>query len=306
MPRPLRIEYGGARYHVMSRGDRREDIVNDDRDRHEFLRALGEACQKTGWQVHAYCLMTNHFHFVIETPQPNLAVGMKWLLGTYTQRFNRRHGSWGHLFGSRYKAQLIDSRSPGYLRRACNYVHLNPARAGLVRAKGKLESFPWSSYPAYRTPRLRPSWLRVDRLMGEHGLQEDTARTRRVFERFMVRAHLDEAGDDDDLFRRGWKIGAEDFSDWLADHLARKGRRNERPAERSKTDTELAEAMVQKALEKVRWREIDLALEPKGHLVKAKIARQLRSETPMSRRWIADRLKIGSSSYLSALLASLK
>lgn len=82
---------------------------------------------KTGWQVHAYCLMSNHFHLVLETPQPNLAAGMKWLLGTYTQRFNRRHWHWGHLFGGRYKARLIDGRKPGYLRAACDYVHLNPA-----------------------------------------------------------------------------------------------------------------------------------------------------------------------------------
>ena len=115
----------------MSRGDRREAIFLDNKDRTEFLRTLGQACQKTAWQVHAYCLMTNHF-LVVETPQPNLALGMKWLLGTYTQRFNRRHRHWGHLFGGRYKAQLIDSRTRGYLRCACDYVHLNPVRAGLV------------------------------------------------------------------------------------------------------------------------------------------------------------------------------
>ena len=138
MPRPLRIEYAGARYHVMSRGDLREAIFYDDADRQEFLRTLGQACLKTGWQVHAYCLMNNHFHLVIETPQPNLSLGMEWLLGTYTQRFNRRHRHWGHLFGGRYKAQLIDGRSPGYLRAACDYVHLNPVRARLIAAEQPL------------------------------------------------------------------------------------------------------------------------------------------------------------------------
>jgi REP element-mobilizing transposase RayT len=101
MPRPLRIEYEGAMCHVMSRGDRREDIYLDDRDRQDFLRTLGEACAKTGWEIHAYVLMSNHFHFVIETPNPNLSVGMKWLLGTYTQRWNHRWRRWGHLFGGR-------------------------------------------------------------------------------------------------------------------------------------------------------------------------------------------------------------
>ncbi|MBP8259215.1 MAG: transposase, partial [Verrucomicrobia bacterium] len=89
MPRPFRIQFAGAIYHLMSRGDRREPIFRDDTDRRGFLATLGEACEKTGWQVHAYCWMNNHFHLVAETPQPNLVVGMKWLLGTYTGRFNR-------------------------------------------------------------------------------------------------------------------------------------------------------------------------------------------------------------------------
>lgn len=121
--------------------------------------------------------MSNHFHLVLETPQANLALGMKWLLGTYTQRFNRRHHHWGHLFGGRYKAQLVDGRGQGYLRTVCDYVHLNPVRAGMVAPDDALESYPWSSYPAYRTARLRPLWLRIDRLFGEHGLEEDTAVT---------------------------------------------------------------------------------------------------------------------------------
>jgi len=91
MARKLRVEYPAAIYHVLNRGDRREAIFRDDEDRRRFLVALGEACAKTGWQIHALCLMPNHFHLVIETPQPNLVAGRKWLLGTYTGRFNRRH-----------------------------------------------------------------------------------------------------------------------------------------------------------------------------------------------------------------------
>jgi putative transposase len=101
MPRQLRLEYAGAIYHVMNRGDRREVIVRDRRDRERFLSTLGEACAKTGWQVHAFCLMSNHFHLVVETPQPNLVNGMSWLLGTYSSRFNRRHKLVGHLFSGR-------------------------------------------------------------------------------------------------------------------------------------------------------------------------------------------------------------
>jgi REP element-mobilizing transposase RayT len=96
------MECPGAIYHVMNRGDRREDIFKDDQDRERFLATLGEACAKTQWRVHAYCLMSNHFHWVIETPQPNLVAGMKWLLGTYTSRFNIHHKLCGHWFAGRY------------------------------------------------------------------------------------------------------------------------------------------------------------------------------------------------------------
>ena len=107
MARKLRIQYEGAIYHLMSRGDHREDIFLGDHDRELFLKSLGEACAKTDWQVHAWCLMKNHFHLVVETPKANLAEGMKWLLGTYTSRFNRRHKLFGHLFSGRYKSLIV-------------------------------------------------------------------------------------------------------------------------------------------------------------------------------------------------------
>ena len=115
MARKLRVEYAGAIYHVMNRGDRRERIFMDDADRQRFVDTLGEACAKTGWQLHAYVLMPNHFHLVVETPQPNLVAGMKWLLGTYTSRFNRRHKLFGHLFSGRYKSPIVDGSGSGYL-----------------------------------------------------------------------------------------------------------------------------------------------------------------------------------------------
>jgi putative transposase len=116
MGRKLRVEYPGALYHVMSRGDRREASFRDEEDRRRFIATLGEACGKTGWQVHALCLMSNHFHLVVETPPPNLVTGMKWLLGTYTGRFNRRHKLFGHLFSGRYKALIVDGSGKGYLK----------------------------------------------------------------------------------------------------------------------------------------------------------------------------------------------
>src|SRR5262245_46468489 len=168
MARKLRVEYPGAIYHVMNRGYRREPIFKDDTDRQHFLETLGATCLKTGWQVHAYCLMPNHFHLVVETPQPNLVAGMKWLLGTYTMRFNRRHKLFGHLFSGRYKALPVDGSGTGYLKTVCDYVHLNASRAKLLRASQPLRSYRWSSWPEYLKGRSRrPVWLRVDRLLGE-------------------------------------------------------------------------------------------------------------------------------------------
>ena len=180
MARKLRVQYPGAIYHVMSRGNRRERIFVDDQDRRKFLETLSEVCEKTGWQVHAYCLMKNHFHAVVETPEPNLVDGMKWFLGTYTSRFNRRHRMVGHLFSGRYKALPVDGSGNGYLRTACDYVHLNPARAKLLKPEEPLRQYCWSSYVGYlQGPRQRPKWLRVDRLLGEMHIPKESAAGRR-------------------------------------------------------------------------------------------------------------------------------
>ena len=216
MPRPLRVEYPGAIYHAMNRGDRRAPIFGDDADRAIFLKTLAEACARTGWEIHAWCLMGNHFHLVLETPRANLVLGMKRLLGTYTQRFNRRHRLVGHLFQGRYKAQVIDAASCGYLRAACDYVHLNPARARLLKKPDRLEKWTWSSYREYLlNPRRRATWLRTDRLLGEHGIEHDDRRGRTEFAARMESQRAEGDSPDWAPLRRGWRLGAEDFLDRL-------------------------------------------------------------------------------------------
>jgi putative transposase len=160
MPRQMRIDFPGAIHHVMGRGDRREDIYLDDVDRQDFLKTLAEACQKTDWQVHAYCLMRNHFHLVVETPNANLVDGMHWLLSTYTIRLNRRHETTGHVFSGRYKALVVERDGGGYLQTVCDYVHLNPVRAHLLGAQDRLLSYPWSSLGWYLAAKEhRPGWM---------------------------------------------------------------------------------------------------------------------------------------------------
>src|SRR5258708_10531543 len=133
MPRSTHIEFAGAFYHVMARGNRRARIFVQDADRSLFLRTLGEACQRTGRRVPAWMLMSNHDHLLLETPAANLVAGMQWLQNTYTRRFNTRHRQWGRLFGDRYKAVLVEGGGY-YYETLLDYIHLNPVRAGLVKA----------------------------------------------------------------------------------------------------------------------------------------------------------------------------
>ncbi len=156
--------------------------------------------------------MSNHFHLVLETPPANLAVGMQWLLGTYMLRFNRQH----RLSGISFKA-LGDEREEGYLRAPCDYVHLNPVRRS-CSSEEKLGSFRWSSYPGYRQPKLRPGWLRVGSAAGGAGLQEDSAATRREFARRLALTRWEPESDHAKRSRRRWRLGAEDFADWLAEN----------------------------------------------------------------------------------------
>ena len=155
MARKPRVEYEGAIYHVMSRGDRRETIYRDDADRRYFLKTLGEACARTGWRVHAYVLMSNHYHLLLETPRANLVKGMHWFQSCYTLRFNARHQLSGHVFQGRYQAIPVEAHRD-YLFPLADYIHLNPARAGLTAAGKVLLRYRWSSLPAYANLAKRP------------------------------------------------------------------------------------------------------------------------------------------------------
>jgi putative transposase len=161
MSRPLRIEFPGALYHVTARGDRREDIFADDTDRARLLAVVAQGLARFDAQLLAYCLMGNHYHFVLHTRQGNLSRLMRHVNGVYTQAFNRRHGKVGHLFQGRFKAILVDREA--YLLEACRYVELNPVRAGMVVDVG---DWPWSSYRAHTGGADAPAWLGSGELWG--------------------------------------------------------------------------------------------------------------------------------------------
>ena len=302
MARKLRVQYQGAIYHVMSRGNAKAAIFRNDADRRSFLQTLAEACAKTGWQVHAYCLMKTHFHLVLETPRPNLVPGMKWLLGTYTIRFNRRHKTFGHLFSGRYKALPVDGSGNGYLRTACDYVHLNPARAKLLNAEQKLREFGWSSYPYYlKEAKARPRWLRVERVLGECGIPKDSAAGRRQWERRMEGRR---AGDEAEFqaLQRGWYLGDEEFRQELLTQMqGKRGAEHFGPAVQE-SEAAQSERTVKAELKRLGWGEKDLSVRRKGDPKKVRLARFLRQKTIMTLGAVAERLQMGTTGHVSHLL----
>lgn len=170
MARPLRIEFAGALYHVTSRGNAQQDIYLDDEDRELFMLVLGECCELFNWSVHSWCLMTNHYHLLIETPDANLSKGMRYLNGVYTQRFNRKHSRVGHVFQGRYKAILVDKNE--YLQELSRYIVLNPVRAGMVEGA---ENWGWSSYGVTVGIKSCPSWFDREWVLSSFGKKERSA-----------------------------------------------------------------------------------------------------------------------------------
>jgi len=302
MARKLRIQFPGAIYHVMSRGNRREDIFRDDFDRESFLQTLADTCAKTAWQVHAFCLMPNHFHLVVETPQPNLVAGMKWFLGTYTARFNRRHKLSGHVFAGRYKSLLVGGEG-GYLRTVCDYVHLNPVRAKLLPAEAALGSYRWSSFKlSLLPPGQRPAWLRMDRLFGEYGIPADSAAGRQEFERRLETRRLQESEEEFQNVRRGWCFGDERFRQELLAQVEGGAGPFHYGAEIQEASEAKATRIIDEELRRAVWTEADLTLRKKGHPAKIGMARRLRTETTVTLQWIAARLRMGTTGHLSHLL----
>lgn len=173
MSRPLRLSFPGAIYHLTSRGNARAAIYLDDDDKQHFLDLLANYVDKFNWICHAYCLMDNHYHLLIETPDANLQVGMRQLNGVYTQQFNRRRGRVGHVFQGRYKAILVDKES--YLLELCRYIVLNPIRAAMV---AQPEQYLWSSYPVTMGTNRESSCVSSDWILSQFSSRKSTARKR--------------------------------------------------------------------------------------------------------------------------------
>jgi putative transposase len=324
MARQVRIQFENAVYHVIARGDRRERIVESDRDCMMFIETLAEACAKTGWLVQAWVLMSNHYHLVLQTPQANLVAGMRWLQNTYTRRFNVRHQLWGHLFGGRYKAVLVESGEFGcgdYLSTLIDYVHLNPIRAGIVGGKTtqSLIEYPWSSLSrGYALPpRKRPPWLKTDDGFGVVGLQDSAEGRRRYVRRLEDKARqgpnapqVPEQQSLQSTLRRGWSWGSEQFREFLLKKAGATaiGRNRNYQNTQMGRDHALSEAevLVRQGLQRFKLSETDLKSLPGSDHRKVAIADSIHKRTTTSLGWIAERLRMKSAANVSQQLNRLR
>jgi len=295
----------------MARGDRGEPIYRDDSDRETFLSTLASTCEKTGWVVHAYVLMSNHYHLLLETPEPNLVAGMKWLQGTYTRRFNGRHEGFGHVFQGRYRALVVDGQEGSYLGDVSTYIHLNPARAGLT-AKQPLRSYRWSSLPAYlKAPAERVAWLETARVLGSVMKGPDDGLSRQGYEAYLEGKVLElgSSARRTELevrwreIRKGWCLGGERFKEGMLERVDRvmashrrvsyAGAAAEAHGERQ------AEALLAAGLRVLEVARESLRTMAKGAAEKRVLAWWLRRQTTVSRRWISERLFMGEESRVT-------
>jgi putative transposase len=310
MPRSVRLEFPGAFYHIMARGNRKEAIFLDEDDHRFFLKTLAEACGRTGWRVHAWVLMGNHYHLLVETPEPNLVAGMQWLQNTYTRRFNVRHQVWGRLFGDRYKAALVD-REGDYYQRLLDYIHLNPARAGKIQPAQNMSilDYPWSSVAGGYAlpPNQRASWLAAVDGLSSFGLADTTSGRKQFVDRLdrrVVAEGLQHAGipmDDRAVdarcsnLQRGWYWGSQEFGQKmlrLAENLLQKERdRSYRASEESRQHTEQkAELLLQTGLAAAGLSQAKLAALPGSDPRKVAVAAAIHQQTSMRLPWITERL----------------
>jgi len=315
MARKLRVEFEGATYHVMCRGNRQEEIFKDEKDHERFLDTLGEVTQRNGWLIHAFVLMGNHYHLLLETPEPNLVDGMRWFQGTYTQRFNAGHKVRGHLFQGRYKALPVDKGE--YFRAVADYIHLNPARAHMFDLEnGKLNDYKWNSYCGYIRLAQRPSFLTIKRVLESHGFRDDASgRSRyrnyikkRVFE--ILQGSTPEKTDEQwSKIRRGWAFGSDEYRLKIQDKFdaAVTGKRRDSFMGREicQHDEQEAEKLFQAGLKCCGLKEEDLGKLKKGDNRKKVIAWHIRKNTAVKIEWITNRLKMGVRSNFSCYVRSV-
>ncbi|MDP1579477.1 MAG: transposase [Candidatus Didemnitutus sp.] len=308
MPRPLRIEFAGACYHVINRGNYRRSLFDGKGSAEAFVRTLGEAAVRFQWRVHAYVVMRNHFHLAVEITEPNLSEGMKWLQGTWIRRYNGMRKLIGRPFQGRYKALLVE---PGHaFAQVCHYIHLNPVRAGAVTAS-RLPEFQHGSLAVFPAKK-RPAWLAGDTVLQAAGSLPDTAAGWRKYQRYLEFLSEDKPSKKALASRelsRGWCVGSADFRKEMRRAASERGAELDRFAG---LEPEVAQderhAAWEEKLQKLAAL-AGIALEPlpaaKSHPDKVLLASALKQSTSVSNGWLADRLEMGEPASASQFVRRL-
>lgn len=208
MARPLRIEYPGAFYHVINRGNNQENIFKNDRDKEKFLEYIEKAAERFSIIIHTYCLMSNHYHLLVETPEPNLSVAMQWINVSYATYFNRKQDRHGHLFQGRFKAILVDADA--YLKHLSRYIHLNPVRAKMVSTPSE---YVWSSYSFFIGSQKSPEYLQTGWLLTDFGKNKKEARQN--YKEFVEGTDINEIENPYKNVAEGFLLGDIDFVNWV-------------------------------------------------------------------------------------------
>ncbi len=314
MPRSVRHEYAGAVYHAMCRGNNGQPIFKADKGRRLFLATLEDVCRQAGWRIHAYVLMSNHYHFLLETPEANLVAGMKWFQGTYTQRFNAMFNCRGHLFQGRYKALPVEAgHDESYFQAVGNYIHLNPFRAGLagIGTAEPLEACKWSSFPVYVGAAAKcPSWLDTRRLLDACGINGEIPGSPALYRAAIenrMRGEVPDGSLEEQVQRqlkRGWYIGGEQFRTELGKMLPARSD-NLRGEQRRAHDELEAERLLGTALEALNLSEAMLLELRNNHPEKQAVAWLLKKHTTVTGVWVARRLSMGNRSNISRALSAI-
>lgn len=298
MARKLRLEFPGAIYHLINRGNYRAYVFKTAGARQAFEQCLFAACERSGWLLHAFVIMGNHYHLALETPKGNLVTGMQWLQGTFANRFNKLRGERGHLFQGRYKSLLVEEGEA--LGLLCHYIHLNPARAGIVSVD-RLAGYRHSSYWYLTKPKLRPAFLQSHTALTEAGALPDTPAGWRSYAGYLTwQAEQGPAGKSKAYvsMSKGWALGGKDFKQTLLQDQA------------VAADIRAWESTGVREVREAQWRAVLDRLrqhlpvkETQNHRKsapwKVKLAEQMKACTDASNGWLAAQLGMGSAAYLS-------
>lgn len=304
MARKPRLEFPGALYHVISRGNYRKPIFEKGGGA-AFEKTLFEACGKCQWTLHAYAIMSNHYHLALETPEANLVEGMRWLQGTFGIRFNAHHQERGHVFQSRYKSLVVEEGRP--LLGLVNYIHLNPVRAGLVEI-GRLKEHGLSSFPKFFAKKP-PAGLVRSRFLAALEFPDTPSGMKRYAEHLEVSEENDPSSRDElsQRYCRGWAVASREYREELKKAYSKM----DEPAGWGGAEVmELREAKWEKQLSQLLRSagktSKDAQKDPKSSEWKVRIARGLRATTTATNGWIAQRLAMGHPSRVCNLIRGNK